>query len=271
SGRIGLARNFNSDSERVQGGLSWQHKLSETDPLSATYRYSEAQFDASPVEFQYHQLFGTYAVKLRNSGYTLSLGVNRSERDTGDEQDGFYAQAGWNLDSGGHRLSLVAINQLTDSGIGLGGNSLTGSGYRPLDSNYDVVDLVERTSFNVGYGYDRLCERCSVDVGLGYDEQDFDTQPRDQEQLSGSLSFGYSITPLLKASLSARYSEIEYAQGALGGRTDERSEYGLFLDWRVSRSLSARFWLSQDERDSDAAFQEYDELYGGVSVKYAFR
>ena len=89
--------------------------------------------------------------------------------------------------------------------------------------------------------------------------------------MAGSLAFSYRITPLLKASLSGRYSEIEYAQGALGGRTDERTEYGLFVDWTVSRSLSARFWLSQDERQSDAALQEYDEFYGGVSLKYAFR
>jgi predicted porin len=261
-----------SDSERTSGGLSWQHQLRKTDLLSASYQYSEVTFDEFTEELTYHQLYGTYAVKLRNSGYTVSLGVNRSERESsGDDSDGFYAQIGWNLQSGEHRFGVTAINQLTDSGVGLGGNGLIGANFSPNDSNFDVVDVVERTSLNLDYGFSGLCERCDVGLRLGYDEQDFDEQPRDQKTTGGSLTLGYKLTPTLKLSLRGDYSEIEFLQDAGGGRTDKRENYGLTLDWMLSRSLTMRAWITDEQRKSDAALQGYEELFGGVSVSYRFR
>jgi outer membrane protein assembly factor BamA len=261
-----------SDSERTSGGLSWQHQLRKTDLLSASYQYSEVTFDEFTEELTYHQLYGTYAVKLRNSGYTVSLGVNRSERESsGDDSDGFYAQIGWNLQSGEHRFGVTAINQLTDSGVGLGGNGLIGANFSPNDSNFDVVDVVERTSLNLDYGFSGLCERCDVGLRLGYDEQDFDEQPRDQKTTGGSLTLGYKLTPTLKLSLRGDYSEIEFLQDAGGGRTDKRENYGLTLDWMMSRSLTMRAWITDEQRKSDAALQGYEELFGGVSVSYRFR
>ncbi len=261
-----------SDSERVSGGLSWQHQLKKTDLLSASYQYSEAKFDDFTEEFTYQQLFATYAVKLRTSGYTVSLGVNRSERESvGDQNDGFYAQIGGNLQIGAHRLTLTAINELTDSGVGLGGNSLVGGDFRPSDTNFDVVDVVERSSIAFGYGYDQLCERCELNLDVRFDEQDFDTQPRDQKQTGFGASFGYRLTPTLKLALRGNYTETEFTQDAGGGREDELESYGLTLDWTLSRSLSLRAWLTDEERTSDAALQGYEELYGGVSVSYRFR
>ena len=272
NGSTALPEQSRSDSERLSGGLSWQHQLQKTDLLSASYQYSEAKFDQFTEEFSYHQLYGTYAVKLRNSGYTVSLGVNRSERaSSGDKTDGFYAQVGGNLRSGGHSFNLTAINELTDSGMGLGGNGLVGGDFRPNDTNFDIVDSVERTSFSLGYGYDRLCERCEIGVNFRFDEQDFDTQPRDQTNKGAGASFGYKLTPTLKLSLRGDYSEIEYPQDAGGGRTDKLQNYGFTLDWMLSRSLTMRAWISDEQRKSDAALQGYDELFGGVSVSYRFR
>ncbi|MFM7067132.1 MAG: hypothetical protein ACKO0U_09950 [Gammaproteobacteria bacterium] len=260
-----------SDSDRVSGGLAWQHQMSKTDQLSANYQYSEAKFDEFTEELAYHQLYGSYVVKLRNSGYTVSLGVNRSERDsTGDETNGFYAQLGWNLRAGAHRIAATAINELTDSGVGLGGNALSGGSFRPNDSNFDVVDVVERSSLNLDYGYEGLCERCDIGVRIGYDEQDFDVQPRDQKSSSGSASFGYRLTPTLKLALQGGYRETEYTQD-VGGRTDKLKNYGLTLDWQLSRSLLVRAWLTDEKRDSDTPLQEYEEFFGGVSVSYRFR
>jgi len=261
-----------TDSERVSGGLSWQHQLRKTDLLSANYQYSEVKFDEFTEELTYHQIFGTYAVTLRNSGYSISLGLNRSERESaGSDTDGFYAQASWNLRVGTHRFGVIAINQLTDSGVGLGGNALVGGNFRPTDDNFDIVDVVERTSLDIDYGFGGLCDRCDVGLRLGYDEQDFDTQPRDQKQTGFGASFGYRLTPTLKLALRGNYSETEFTQDAGGGREDELQSYGLTLDWMLSRSLSLRAWLTDEERTSDAALQGYEELYGGVSVSYRFR
>jgi hypothetical protein len=252
------------------GGLAWQHRKSKTDLWSLSYQYIDTEFDDYTEEFQYQRLFATYTVELRASGYSVSLGGNRSERDTGDN-DGFYAQASWHLETGAHRFRAVAINQLTDSGIGLGGNSLTGDDYRPSDSNYDVIDTLERASLDFTYGYSRLCERCDASITLSYDDQDYDTEPRDQEQLGARASFVYRLTSTLRATLSAGYEETDYPEDVNGGRTDERINYAASLGWQLSSSLSTRLWLTYDERDSDAAAQGYDEFAGGVSVRYLFR
>lgn len=265
-------QNAGSDSDRVQGGLAWQHRLNKTDLLSANYQYSTSQFDDSDVEFTFQQVFGTYEVRLRNSGYTASLGLNRSERTGGSSSDGFYGQLGWDLTLGVHRFKAVLINQLTDSGIGLGGNSLSSGNFGANDSNFDVVDVVERSSLDLGYGFDGLCERCVVDIGLHYDEQDFDVEPRDQEQNGVTASFGYRLTPTLKVSLKTGYTELEFPQDSDGGRKDERSHYGFSLDWTLSRQLTAQLFLTSDSRDSSqAGAGNYDEAFGGLSVSYRFR
>lgn len=261
-----------SDNQRLQGGVSWQHLRSKTDTLSLNYQYMESEFDDTDDEFQFQRVFGTYAVRLASGGYSVSLGANNSERKNGaGDSNGFMAQAAWQLATGGHRFRLTAVNELTDSGIGLGGSSLIGNDFRPNDGNFDVIDMVERRRLDFGYGYDRLCERCTLDFGVVADSQDFDVQPRDQEQLGFSARFGYQLTPTMKASLRAGYSEIDYSDDPAGDRTDERTEYALFVDWRLSRPMTATFWVAHDERDSDVGRQGYEELAGGVRLSYRFR
>lgn len=270
--REDIPQTRNGDSERAMGGLTWAHRLSPTDTLSANYRYEDTEFDDAASDFSFEQLYGTYAVELRTSGYSLSLGANRSERSDGTDSDGFYAQATGFFEVGSHRLDLTAVNQLTDSSIGLGGTDLVDQDYRPEDGNFNVVDVVERTSLRVGWRYTGLCERCTLALDASYDEQDFETEPRDQEAAGVGGSLGYRLTPTMTASIRARASTTEYPQDAQGsGRTDDITEYGATLDWRLSRSLSARFWLTSNERESDAGGQGYEELFGGASVSYALR
>jgi hypothetical protein len=265
-------QNPGRDSDRVQGGVAWQHRLNKTDLLSANYQYSTSKFDDSDVEMTFQQVFGTYEVRLRNSGYTASLGLNRSERKGGSSSDGFYGQLGWDLTLGVHRFKAVLINQLTDSGIGLGGNSLSSGSIGADDSNFDVVDVVERSSLDLGYGFDGLCERCVVDIGLRYDRQDFDIEPRDQTLSGVTASFGYRLTPTLKASLKTGYTELEFPQDPDGGRKDDRDHYGFSLDWTLSRQLTAQFFLMTDSRDSSqSGVGNYDEAFGGLSVSYRVR
>ena len=258
------------DSDRAQGGLSWQHHMSKTDTLSANYQYATTDFDGTDVQIDFQQIFAAYDVRLRNSGYNISLGMNRSERDGGESNDGFYGQIGWDLATGSHRLRVVAVNQLTDSGIGLGGNSLMSGDLSPRDNNFDVVDVVERTSLSLNYGYDGLCARCVIDLGLRHDEQDFDTEPRDQESNGITASFGYRLSPTLKASLRAGLSRIKFPQDITGDREDERTQYGAALDWNLSRQLALSLFLNNDSRDSSRG-RDYDELFGGVSAQYRFR
>lgn len=258
------------DSDRAQAGLSWQHHLSKTDTLAASYQHSTTKFDGTDVEITFQQAFASYEVRLRNSGYNLALGANRSERKGGASNDGFYGQLGWDMTLAGHRVRVVAINQLTDSGIGLGGNGMLAGDVSPRDNNFDVVDVVERTSLDLNYGFDELCKRCVLDIGLRYDQQDFDVEPRDQESSGINGSFGYRLTPLLKASLRAGYTEIQFPQDAAGDRKDKRTQYGASLDWNLSRQLALRFFLTHDSRDSSRG-RDYDEIFGGLSAEYRFR
>jgi Putative outer membrane beta-barrel porin, MtrB/PioB len=258
------------DSDRVQGGLAWQHRLNKTDVLSANYQHSTTEFDGTDVEITFQQLFASYEVRLRMSGYNIALGVNRSERKGGASNDGFYGQIGGDLALGAHRFRLVAINQLTDSGVGLGNNSLLAGDTSPRDNNFDVADVVERSSLDLNYGYDGICSRCTLDLGVRYDEQDFDIEPRDQKNNGINASFSYRLTPTLKASLRGGYAEIEFPQDPAGGRTDKRKQYGASVDWSLSPQLALKFFLSQDSRDSSRG-RDYDEVFGGISAAYTLR
>ena len=258
------------DSERLQGGVAWQHHLSKTDNLSANYQHATTEFDGTDVEMTFQQVFASYDVRLRNSGYNIALGMNRSERKGSSSNDGFYGQVGGDLGIGAHRIRLVAINQLTDSSMGLGGNSLLSGNLSPRDNNFDVIDVVERSSLDLNYGYDGICERCVLDLGLRYDEQDFETEPRDQKSNGINGSFGYRLTPTLKASLRGSYTEIEFPQDSTGARKDKRKQAGASLDWTLSRQLELRFFITQESRDSSRG-RDYDEVFGGISANYTYR
>lgn len=269
-GNTGTGQSRGRDSDRAQGGLAWQHRLSKTDTLSANYQYSTTEFDGTDTQIDFQQLYGAYDVRLRNSGYNIALGMNRSERQGGVSNDGFYGQIGWDLAVASHRLRLVAVNQLTDSGVGLGGNSAMSGDLSPRDTNFDVVDVVERTSLSINYGYDGLCGRCTVDLSLRHDEQDFDVEPRDQESNGLNASLGYRLTPTLKASVRAGFTRIEFPQDVSIDREDERTQYGATLDWNLSRQLALTVFLTSESRDSSRG-RDYDELFGGVSARYKFR
>jgi hypothetical protein len=280
SNRPGGGGGANSDSSRLQGTASWDHDLSTTDRVSLSYQYMETDTDGFTEDFKYHRLYGTYAAQLRSSAYTISLGGNKSERDSSGSKNGFLAEIDWNLATGGHRFYATAINELTDSAIGLGGSALISDYFRPRDSNFDVIDLVERRSFSFGYGYDRLCERCTVDLGIFYDEQDFDVQPRDEKQKGVNGSFAYRFTPTLSGTVRASHSKSKYAQGGIivvegiplfVDEDEKRYSYGVSVNWLLSRRMTAEFWLKNEERKSGGNRLGYEETYGGASLRYRFR
>ena len=167
-----------------------------------------------------------------------------------------------------HRFRVNVVNELTDSGIGLGSNSQVNDDFRPQDSNFGVVDTVERSTLEFAYGYDRLCERCTLDLRVSADNQDFDVQPRDQELRRYNGTFRYRLTSAVSVSFNGGWSETKYTEE---GRSDEGIIYRMNLDWRLSRSLRVAFWLVSDQRDSDQAGQDFEEYYGGASVHYKFR
>lgn len=264
----GSGSSANSDSERVEASAGWQHRLSPTDVMSLMYQRIEAEFESDIEDIRYDRLFASYNVQLASSIYTIALGANKVQRDIAGDNDGFYGQATWKLDYAGHRLSIDAVNELTDSSIGLGGNGTVDGDFRPEDSNFDVVDTLERTTLKFGYGYDRICERCILDLRLSFDEQDFDVQPRDQQTTDYGATFRYRLTPMLTAVLSATRSEREFTSD---DRQDDLAVYRLSVKWRLSRAINAEFWYSDTQRDSNVVGQDYEEKAAGARIDYRFR
>ncbi len=256
-----------TDSERLSGLAGWQRRLSPTSTASLAYEYVDVEFDDLDETLAYERLYASYEVALKSSSYTISLGANRSDWDTLDDNEGFFGEIEWRLESGEHRLSLAATNQLTDSGIGLGGSGVTGGDFQPQDPNFGQLDEVERLGGRLGYGFDGLCARCQVDFGLDYDEQDFQTLDLDQERFGGSIGFTFQFSSRADLRWTARYSEIDFTAD---DRTDELTNMQLRLNWQLSRSLSVALWGFIDERDTSGGFVDgdFDETAGGVSLTY---
>jgi hypothetical protein len=259
----------NSDSERITGGIAWEHLRSKSDAYGLGYRYLEADFDGFDDNITFHQAFFRYAAQLRNSQYSINLGGNRAERDGLEDSDGFLAQVDWTSQRGAHRIGFAAVSQLTDTGLGLGGNGLQNGGFRPGDNGFAEIDVVERISLDARYGHDGLCgERCTVDVGVRWDDQEFETSNRDQDRVGASLGLTYRFSRLTTVRANLNYDEIEFASE---DRTDDRVGARLRLDWRFARNLSLQLSGFMNERGSSERDADFDEAGAELRLTYTLR
>ncbi len=263
-----------SDNTRKQGTITLNHQLSATRSISLGYEQMETDFDDSANDdFEYDRVFLTYAVETRTGDYSISLGTNEVKRDDGTsdtDTEGALARIQWRNDSAPHAVSVTAVHELTDSALGLSGNSLLGDTFSPEDSNFDVIDTVERDSLQFDYSYAQLCDQCTLNVALSYEKEDYETELRDEDSWGIGLGLDYEITPALSATLAIGIAETDFTDDP-ANRNDDDDDLSLSLNWQLSNRLDVDFYLAQDERDSSVDSEDYDELSGGVSFSYRLR
>ncbi len=215
----------------------------------------------------------------RLGGMRLSVGRNRSEREGQEAFEGDLVRAYIDFNNVGHTVSFSAVNELTDSMLGLNGTDAvisdvpeqpsTGEdGFNPEPTNLDVVDALESTRFEINYATARLCELCSPSLRLSWDEQDYLTQALDQKVFGVTASLGYRISERLSATFSIARSTEKFLEEA--DRSDKTMTENLGMVYQAWEDLEFEGFVANQRRESTIAEAEYDELSARIGFRYHF-
>ena len=268
----------NLDSARTMGRVSWRRQLSSTSALSLSYAQAVTELDDDSPDFEFEQIFASYEVQLASGRYGISLGYNESERDGQDnQQEGTYAAISYLNDFGGRTLEISIVNQLTDSSIGLGAD-----GADVTDSNFGVLDIVERTNARVIYGYDNICRSCQWEISYEYDKEDFqETAEDDGIQLIQNVqdNTAHIIRSLLRYAINSRstsyfglgYTRAEFDNdGGSNAREDDRYNARAGLEHQLNDRVDVEVGVNYNTRDTEIegtdVNRDFDELSGFATI-----
>jgi hypothetical protein len=262
-----------NDTQREQAQLSWNHLLSPRSTVGLSVSYVEVEGD-TPTSGYNQQKFGVnYNSQIKYGSYSLSGGTTSLERDVDgiDDVDGSYYSASFNTTWSGSSLGFSANRDVTDSSIGLSQNFSAGSGFQNGDTNFDAIDIVTRTRYQIFYTRRNVDGRLGMSVQLAHDEEDFDTLLTDQESQSGSIAFDYALSQNMNTSIGFRYEKNKFLDEPLLGE-DETQEISLELDHTVGQQWGFTYSIVHDDRENNVdAGREYQSLRAAVRVNYQLR
>lgn len=261
----------NSDNDRLGSGIQWQHRLSPTQNLGAGFQYTQVSFDDTTQEditTRYSYL--SYESQLRYTQLQLRGGYNESERRGFDSVEGPVIEASTNYSRNGHEISLRAIHQLTDSTIGLQSGNLPVAGNNQIeDSNFDTIDIVERTFGQLSYNNLSICTGCSMGIALAYDDQDFENQPRDEQSLLMNATAGYRASSKLRITAGFAMEELKFLND--GERQDTIKTSTLRFDITPPGNFVYSIFTEYRDQSSDDPLIEFTEWRGGAAISYQIR
>ena len=250
------------DSERLGGRLNWSHALSKVDSFGVGLNYDEVEFDQPLFDYDYYLYTINYQARLSKLAYSIALGVNESKRET-DDYDGQYLNISANYELSGSLLSLNLLQELTDTSRGSNNQGLNES-----SNAFELVDVFERRNAELVYQNQNLCSACTVDLALVYEEETYEILPRDNDELRAAAGLGYQWTRLISLGLDVSWQDVDFSQNS--ALSYQGQSYKTSLNWQLLQELSLGFFVAYEEREYDLELRDYDELKGGVSLRYNF-
>ncbi len=268
---INYRLNETRNSERAGGSLIWRHDLSATDQFSVTAQQSQVSFDAAPsFDYEYLAYSAAYSAQLRQLSYTLELGYNETQPETGEDFSGPSYRVNVNYVAAGHDFSLRSSQFITDSSQA-GGSDPDFSDFDPRDSTVGALDQLERTDFELGWRSEAFCDTCSVYAQLVYQRDDYQTLDEDNQEQGGNLGFDYQLSQNSSANISLRYREHNFdTQTIRNDYTNTQLRVG--YQYTFVNDLGLRVFGALNERESDDELngRSYEENIVGVGLSYAF-
>lgn len=258
--QVGFLKNSLNDSERTSAQLNWLHQSTKVSQLNFQVQRTDIAFEEfSDADYVYSSAVATYSTQLRKLGYTVAAGYNRSERSN-DETYGSPTYAfSITYNDTLNSLQLMVSQAITDSSMGGGNFSNPGSG---VDSAYKV-DQIERKNASITWLGNFICDKCSLAVSVNKGVDDYVVLPDEIESQGGALDFSYSISKKSSFSLRASKSEQQFV-GDLVGQDYVLNFASASYRYEFDTGISLRFFVEQEERESDDAMKEYKEkLVGG--------
>ncbi len=270
-------RRQTGDSERQVGRLLWTHNLSAVSDFLAKAEYENVEANA---DVSYTRLLVGYGARLRSGSYEIFIGTNSVEPETAEKFDASVIQFAFTHDFGGHGLDITLVKEATDTSLGFGTSNLRSDTFNPRDSNFDTFNIVERQRADVTYRTLLLCGACTMRLLAFFDNQDYKDPPENQapgslirlgdQKLYGfSAGLVYALSVDLDLLVDASYELTDFTDDAQELELESTS-YGLGINYSALRNLSIGLQVSQITRDANVDGFDFDELRGGINLRYIF-
>lgn len=208
--RVRFPDNDLQDSQREGLSFSWFHPLSMASYLQLNTQQQKISFDHFPIaDYTYSGSMLVYGVKLRKLKYSLELGYNQSEPETGEEQSAPSYKVSAVYLSGFNQFDLSASRILTDTSFGSGNLDNT-VGLPGSDGAALAVDRMDRTSAELNWQTQVICARCQFSAGVSAVEDDYLEKEEQSLSLYTRARFSYSLSNAATVSLSAARADVEF-------------------------------------------------------------
>lgn len=277
--------------------LASRHSLSIS-PSFSDYRYSESdtdnqQFDLSAGWF--YQFRPTMQVSLSGGNsrvrYDSSTNTDYDSNNVSLGVSGTTARARYSASIGKTWVDRAALadNNAVSAGLSVDydvssrstlkaylSQDITNSsalflGYAIDPATGDITNVqvsgeaVLNRSMRVNYA--RKGTTVNTDVWTEFRQLDYSSATPDRDVQEVGARLGYSVSPLINASLNGRFTRDDQA-GA--DSAQKRLSIGAVLGYQLSRRMGVNFGVKHQSRNSTATADEYDELSVSASLGYKF-
>ncbi len=266
--QIDFTKNELNNSKRTTAALSWLRRASKVSSINLQAQQSDINFDNfDSADYRYTNAVVVYSTQLRNLSYSLAVGYNRSERDSGDNYGSPTYAVSTGYKTALHSFKLMSSKAITDSSMGNG--NIQGVNQNPINDGSFKVDQIDRINTELSWGTQILCIKCTLGFSLHQNRDDYLLLADEGRQEGGSASFAYAFSENIKASYRASDMKQRFV-GSLIGRDYDYKTQRLDLGIGFAESFNFRIFMEIEDRDSDDNDRTYNEEFVGAAISYSF-
>ena len=255
------------DSHRAGGAAFWQRRLSKRSSLRLAAGTSSVEYPNGLLDdYDKHYATVSYTAEARNLRYTLMAGMNQATfEDGGDDYDAPLFQVDAVYDTGPHKITLHASQDVTDSSLGNGNEGEVA----PLPGNDGVgIDQMERQQIGLTWDTQTLCVRCDLSAYVQYRQDEYRRdKDDDNSEVSAGITISYNFTT--QASVDVRYllQDQTYVDDNRPGFV--RDQLNVSFRYEFSNALSGNLFYRFESAHGDVGSSEYEQNNFGISATYS--
>lgn len=255
-----------SDSQRSQVDVSWVHALDGVSRFSFGGGVGKSAFDENGRDYDFTSVLVGYQAALARLNYSISGGISKFDRDEGDNVDGHILRADINYATDTFDVGANVASELTDTSFGLAGNTFQLEGFTPSDTNFDQVDILQRSQVDL-YWRQRIDASTSLNVGFGAVKDDYETTTQDEEVIYASVDGNRVLNSYWTIGTGARFERVEFTDDPLGSDYDETT-LQINGRYQATQRLDFRLTIMRVDRSADSSAAEYTDNVVAMTVNY---
>lgn len=258
-----------SDSSRASTDISFTHQVNPITTLNVGFTYVDVlEFEGGEEYVQRNYHFGAQRL-LKNGQLNVNVGYNQVDRELTDDVSDRSFDISFEHRVFNNVVELRALNEVTDSTVGLSVRDLIDSGFDNIETNFSAVDIVKRRRYEFSISRN-VIDRATISFFAYLDEEDFVTQEQDEEDRGASISIDFAVNSAVAAEFMVGREYTEYLSQPSFGE-NETTFYDLEFNWAHTTKMTSSYEISFTERVNQIRpASDYEEIEVRVALNYQF-